>query len=273
MSNVSIVIVTYNSEATIGSCLESIPRGVETIVVDSGSHDETAEAIARFPSVRFIQSENRGFGAGCNLGASQAHGDYLLLLNPDAALAENAIETMLQCLQSHPNAGMVGPKIFSADGLVELSWGEKPSLLSELKRKQEHRNPPRIPASCTKVDWVSGACLLLATETWQSLEGFDEGYFLYFEDVDLCWRLVKTKREVLFEPRAAIHHLRGHSSRQIALQTEIWYRQSQRRFYRKHSSWVQSLLLWCYLVLKYAPKALFGSLQARAILANALLLI
>jgi len=267
--HVGAVIVTWNSAATIDRCLASIPESVPVVVVDNGSSDDTRARVEASRATLLTPDRNLGFGQGCNLGATHLEGRDILLLNPDAALDTGAIETLAHALAVSPGLGMVGPLIRDTEGSVELSWGDDPTLLAEWRRKQAHQRPQRAPDAPCMVDWVTGGCCLIRRAAWDRVGGFDPGYFLYFEDLDLCRRIRQVGYQVGFEPRASADHARGSSSKQIGTLVETYYRASQLRYYRTHRGIVQRLGLKAYLALKYGLKA-GRSPHYRQILAMAL---
>jgi len=259
---ISVLIVTWNSAATIEACLASLPADVDVIVVDNHSSDGTAAHVRQaFPAVRVLESAtNLGFGAACNWAAREASGSYFLLLNPDAALAPGALEGLLASLERLPGGAAVGPRLLDADGGLELSWGESPTPRTEWRRRAEQlgKRSPSPPRGLSSVDWISGACILIRADAWKAIGGFDEGYFLYFEDVDLCRRLTDAGWTIGYEPEHHVTHLRGRSSDQASAQVEVWYRMGQLRYYAKHNSWLQRLMLRAHLFVKYAIRALRG---------------
>lgn len=275
MDRISVLIVTWNSAATILECLASIPGGVETVVVDNGSTDETVELItAHFPAVRLIENaKNLGFGAACNLAASLSSGTDFLLLNPDAALFQGALERLALTLEERPELGAVGPCLMDDARLVELSWGAAPTIGSEWRRQAEQQarcKRPELPADVSRVDWVSGACILVRGRAWRAIQGFDERYFLYFEDLDLCHRLRRASWGVAIDPLAKVLHRRGNSANQLRGQVAVWYRGSQLRYYATHNPPLQNALLRAYLALKYLRRAARGDLAAKEIVKLAL---
>ena len=267
----SALVVTWNSADTILECLRSLPHGAEVIVVDNGSTDDTVARLqGSGPGVRILEpGRNLGFGAACNLAASHARGEYLLLLNPDAALEPEALTILLGALEEQPGIGAIAPYIQALDGSPELSWGEDPGIWQEWRRQRAQRGiggVPTPPASAAKVAWVSGACLLARRDAWREVGGFDEGFFLYFEDLDFCKRLRRAGWSIVYEPRARAAHRRGHSSSQIASQVETWYRASQLRYYLKHAPRYEQFFLKVYLSVKYLPRAWREPESARTIL-------
>lgn len=271
---ISVLIVTWNSAATIEACLASLPADVEVIVVDNHSSDGTVARVRQaFPAVRVLESEtNLGFGAACNWAAREASGSYFLLLNPDAALASGTLEGLKASLERLPGGAALGPRLLDADGGLELSWGESPTPRVEWRRRAEQRGKlsPTPPSDLSSVDWISGACILVRAEAWNAIGGFDEGFFLYFEDVDFCRRLTDAGWKVGYEPEHRVTHLRGRSSDQASAQVEVWYRMGQLRYYAKHNPWLQGLVLRAHLFVKYASRALRGEPAARHVLKLAL---
>lgn len=275
LDSVSALIVTWNSALTINACLDSLPPEVEVVVVDNHSSDDTVARIRnRRPDALLIEStENRGFGAACNLAAQAAGNSTYLLLNPDAVLGTEALTHLLAALEARADLGAVGPRILGTTGEIELSWGDAPSIRNERKRQaeQQARLPrPDLPAASVDLAWISGACMLLRAEAWQAVGGFDPRYFLYFEDLDLCQRLRQAGWAVAIEPAAEVAHVRGQSARQATESVEAWYRESQIRYYARHNSRLESALLRLYLLAKYLPAALRGKPLGRRILKLAL---
>ena len=260
MPRLSIVIVTYNSRAHVDACLESLARdrpGLdrEIVVVDNASPDGTAGAVrARWPAVRVLDAGgNVGFAAGNNIGIRQTSGELVLLLNPDTIVPPGAIETLVDVLDRHPDAAAAGPRLVDAGGRAELSFGRMISPITELRQKllvagQDRRVPgiahyvERATRRARRVDWVSGACLLVRRVDAEAAGLLDERYFMYAEDVDFCAALRASGRRVLFTPDAEVTHLRGRSAATARTATGQAYRRSQLAFYAKHHPrWVPFL--------------------------------
>lgn len=267
MAEVGVVVVTWNSAATLEACLRSIPEGVPVVVVDNHSSDATLEVAAQArPDARLIPMDrNLGFGTACNVGARHLGEADVLLLNPDAVLEPGTLEHLAERLAGEATLGAVGPLITDPADRLELSWGSDPTLLSEWRRRQEHVRPPaRETLRPSAVDWVTGACCLVRRTAWEAIGGFDEGYFLYFEDLDLCRRLRERGYGVRFEPGAIARHVRGASSSLPGSETLHRYRASQLRYYRSYAPWPSLLGLRLYLLLKFALQALLRPRQAAA---------
>jgi GT2 family glycosyltransferase len=262
----SIVIVTFNSAADITRCLESLttapPRtSHEIIVVDNASSDGTADLIrAQWPQVRVVDAGgNIGFARANNLGIRLASGPLVLLLNPDTVVNGTAVDGLTACLDQHPGIAAVGPRIVDGRGRPELSWGPMMSPLAEARQKLlvvGHARGwavvsaavDRRTAQSRDVDWVSGACLMARRADLQAIGLFDERFFLYTEDVDLCARLRAHGQRVHFLASVRIVHHRGRSGASAPSATRTAYRRSHLAFYEKHHpGWAPLLRLYLKL--------------------------
>jgi N-acetylglucosaminyl-diphospho-decaprenol L-rhamnosyltransferase len=264
--HLSIVIVTFNSTADITRCLESLttspPRMAhEIIVVDNASSDGTADRIReRWPDVRVMDAGgNIGFARANNLGIRVASGALVLVLNPDTVAGGAAIDALAACLDAHPGIGAAGPRIVDGHGRPELSWGPMISPLAEARQKLlvvGHDRGWRLASAAVErrttesrdVDWVSGACLMARRDDLQAIGLFDERFFLYTEDVDLCARLRAHGKRVRFLATVTIVHHRGHSGVSAPAATRAAYRRSHLAFYDKHlPGWAPLLRLYLKL--------------------------
>ena len=251
MTDLSIVIVSYNARADLERCLTSLhspPPAVsfEIIVVDNASTDGSAEAMKRWPHVRVIEAGgNRGFAAANNIGIRASRSGFLLLLNSDTIVPRGAIDTMMRAIWSHPDVAIVGPRLVDEAGRAELSFGPMVSPLADLRRRRlmrglERRNPGTVRQveEMTRheqfPDWVTGACLLVCRADAEAVGLIDERYFMYLEDVDFCAAIRARGRRVLFTPAAEIVHLRGRSAATAPAPTRMMHRRSHLAFYEKH---------------------------------------
>jgi N-acetylglucosaminyl-diphospho-decaprenol L-rhamnosyltransferase len=220
MADVSVVVVAYNSMPELERCLESV-AGYDAVVVDHGSTDGSVELVReRFPHVRLIEQENRGFGAGMNTGMRVAGGRYFLLLNADAWVLGDGIDKLRAFADQHPEAAVVGPRLLNPDGSLQPSVRGFPTLwrlateyffLRKLAPGSgvfnafygagfDHR-------SVREAEWLGAACLLVRREAADEVGLFDEDYFLFSEEVDWCWRFRQAGWKVLFFPGAEVEHV------------------------------------------------------------------
>jgi len=227
---VSAVVVNYNARDHLLACLASLgDAGVRDIVVaDNASGDGSESAVREsFPDVHYHQTgANLGYGAGANRGVARADSssDYLLCLNPDARLEPGALDAMVAVLDRRTDVGIVGPLVVDTDGSVYPSARTFPNLIDAVGHAvfgmiwsgnpwtRRYRMLDRNASEAADVDWVSGSCFLVRRSTWDAIEGFDEGYFMYAEDVDLCWRAHRAGWAVAFEPGAKVVHAQGVST-------------------------------------------------------------
>lgn len=269
MPGLSIIIVTFNSARHISVCLEALrahaPRAShEILVVDNASTDDTPARVARdWPTARLLQTgANLGFAAANNRGIHAATGERLLLLNPDTAVTPGAVDTLMEALDRDERIAIAGPRIVDDAGRAELSFGPHIGPLAELVQKVRMTGHaggwPLVAASVERAtltpqcpDWVSGACWMARRAVLEAVGLFDERFFLYTEDVDLCARVRAAGHRVAFVPAAVVRHSRGASRATVARAAEAHYRRSQLAFYEKHHPRVAPLLR-TYLMLRGA---------------------
>jgi len=234
---VSVVIVSYNSARVIRACLESLAAeaaaGVlEVIVVDNASADDTVETVKReFPWVTVVAGrENLGYSKGVNAGIRRARGRYLFILNPDTVVRRGAIHQLLDFAEKTPGAGVVGPRLVFHDGTVQLSCRRFYTFTVLLLRRtplgrifkgarpvRDHLMLDFDHASTREVDWVLGAAMFVRRDAIESVGMMDERFFLYFEDVDWCYRMKQKGLKVYYLADAVIEHGYKRESAQIVL--------------------------------------------------------
>ena len=227
MLRVDVVVVSYSSRSTLRGCVEPLCTmdAVTVTVVDNDSPDDATATVADLP-LRIVHSgRNGGFGFGCNLGAAAGTAPAILLLNPDARIAPDALRTLVALLDREPAVAIVGPRILDEDGRLQHTQRTFARLRSTWSQALfVHRVAPRArwadevirdprsygrPAS---PDWVSGACMLVRRSAFEAAGGFDERFFLYCEDMDLCRAVRSVGHDVRYEPSATAHHIGGVSS-------------------------------------------------------------
>lgn len=250
---VDIVVVTYNARVDVMACLASLhahppARPWKLFVVDNASTDGTPDAIEqRWPeAVLTRMPANAGFAVANNVGIAQGSHELVLLLNSDTIVPPGQIERLCDALAAHqPEVGIVGPRLVDGNGRTELSFGPMMGPLNEAVQKVRGWVLTAGPAPLRRqqlrrlerphlVDWVSGACLLARRQVLRDVGGFDERYFMYAEDVDLCAAARLAGYHVRFSPEAQVVHVGARSRATAASATYAHYRRSQLAFYKKH---------------------------------------
>jgi len=259
----SVIIVSWNVQAYLKRCLAALARErgsalKEVIVVDNTSTDGSVGLVSReFPWVRLIASErNLGFAAACNLAARQATATHLVLLNPDTEVAPGFFKQLATFWQTHPEAGAVGGRLVNEDGTPQPSVRGFPSLwssmLDALKLLQQLPSlAPRYLArhfdysKAAPVDQVMGACLSVPRTLWQAMGGLDEGFWLWFEEADLCKRLKDQGHQVWYDPSLQVRHTQAASFSQLTyLNKHRQFTRSLLRYLGKHRGPLAQSLVW-----------------------------
>ncbi|MCL6493981.1 MAG: glycosyltransferase [Ignavibacterium sp.] len=257
MIDLSIIIVNYNVKEFLKNLLHSIQKAsqhlsIEIIVVDNASDDGSVEMIReKFPDVILIANEkNLGFGKANNIGLKKAQGKYVLLINPDTLVAEDTFIKLIEFFETHPEAGMAGCKILNPDGTLQLAcrrsfpgpWTSftKVTGLSSLFPKSKlfaRYNLTYLDENQTyEVDAISGSFMMLRKEVYEKVGGFDEQFFMYGEDLDLCYRIQKAGYKIFYVHSTQIIHYKGESTKRSSLdETKVFYN-AMHLFVNKHLS-------------------------------------
>jgi len=252
---VDVVVVSYNSRRQLRRCVEQLAAedGVQVIVVDNASSDGSLEEVTDLP-VRSIGLElNGGFATGCNAGWRAGAAPFVLFLNPDASIEPASIRRLVDQLEHEDRVGAAGPRIDEADGSLDYSQRRFPRLRSTYAQALFlHRVFPRslwadetvrddaAYARPGAAEWISGACMLVRRSALERLGGWDEGFFMYCEDKDLCRRLWDAGYEVRFQPEARCRHTGGASAPRSSLLPIL--ASSRVRYAGKHETRVVALL-------------------------------
>ncbi len=256
---VSAVVVNYNGQSVLSDCVRSLrAEGIEEIVVvDNASVDGSRHALcAADPHARWVPTgANLGYGAAANLGAARTAGSAVLVCNPDVVIRSGAVAALLAVLEADPTVGIVAPRLLNPDGSVYPSARSFPSLVDAAGHGMLGWLWPRNPFSRRyklldwdhgderRVEWVSGACLLVRRRTWEDLGGFDPSFFMYMEDVDLCWRAGRSGWAVVYEPASEVVHAQGASTNAVPYRMILAHHRSMWRFgCRTTTGWRRSLL-------------------------------
>lgn len=263
--DLSICIVSYNCRELLRRCLRSIGehRGsldLEVIVVDNASSDGTVAMVAaEFPQVDVMASErNLGFAGGTNLGMAVARGEVLMMLNPDTEVTPGALGHLVRFLHGRRDAGAVGPRLEGPDGRLQHTCHPFPSLwLTLVAQLGLHRLLPGTHAfgaydmtwwahdEPRRVGWLSGACIALRREVWERLGGLDEGYFMYSEDVDWCYRLSRAGYERWYLPQARVIHHEAASWASAPRERILTSHRANFRFFGKNYGHMSELCVRC----------------------------
>jgi GT2 family glycosyltransferase len=260
--SVTAIVVTHNSAGHVAQCLASLdPGGVRVVVVDNASTDDSLAVVAASaPAAAVVANErNVGFACAVNQGLAHVRTPYVLLLNPDCTVPSSTVDTMAAYLGGHPDASVVGPRLYQADGSLAVSAHAFESLatvvvsrfggnlvpvrvrglLSRGRRRASYqaclRDGPPV-----EVDWVSGACLMTRTAVLRGIGGLDERYFLYYEDEELCLRSWR-HGSVVYLPRVSAVHIGGACSPEPGATWHHLYRSMLVFFARYHPTTYQAV--------------------------------
>jgi N-acetylglucosaminyl-diphospho-decaprenol L-rhamnosyltransferase len=257
--SVLAVVVNYNARDELLRCLRSLRRegASELVVVDNGSGDGSKEAVAaEDPGARFLpMGRNLGYGAAANRGFRAGGCDAVLVCNPDVVLRPGALRAMARALWSEERIAVVGPAIENEDGSLYPSARTFPSVGDAAGHAFLSFVSPRNRFSARYkmldwdhrsgriVDWVSGACFLARRSALEELGGFDESYFMYLEDVDLCWRAARAGWLVAYAPDARVVHRQGVSADRVPYRMIVAHHRSLLRFAERSTTGWRRLLL------------------------------
>lgn len=238
--SVGVAIVSYNTAPLLRRCLDSVVADTSgpVLVVDNHSTDTSVELVrSEFPSVRVrAEAENRGYGAAANLAVAELGTRYVLLLNADTELTPGTVQALAAYLDDHPVVAMAGPRIVTATGRYESSVHRFPTPMALLLEESGMRRllglDRRNEWRARSADWILGAALVIRRQAFEAVGGFDETYFLYHEEVDLCHRLREAGWEIHYTPVATVHHVGGASTSQRAVEAYGQYIRSTQRFAR-----------------------------------------
>ena len=250
---ISIIIVSWNIAQLLENCLRSILANpplssLEIWVVDNASTDGSPRMVReKFPQVHLIENhENVGFARANNQALQQSTGQYHLLLNPDTLVCAGALQALADFLDKHPETGAAGPRILNPDSSLQISSHPRPTLTRELwhlfhldavlpyaaypKAKWQTNQPQ-------EVDILMGACLLVRKDVLDQVGILDEGYFIYSEEVDLCYRIQRAGWSLYWVPQAEVVHFGGQSTQQVPTEMFLNLYHSKIKYFRKHHGW------------------------------------
>jgi N-acetylglucosaminyl-diphospho-decaprenol L-rhamnosyltransferase len=250
----SVVVVTYSPGEVLGAFLDSLPAATtlapDVVLADNGSTDGAPEAAAERDGVRLVPTGgNLGYGSAANVGVAAGAGEYVLISNPDVVLAPGSVDALVAAFARWPKAGAVGPLIHTTDGRVYPSARALPSLFRGAGHAlfgwwwpnnpwtRAYRLEEGAPAE-GPVGWLSGSCVLVRRSAFAAVGGFDERYFMYFEDTDLGRRLGRAGWQSVYVPSATVTHHGGHStSRESVRMMTEHHRSAYRYLSGEYSGW------------------------------------
>lgn len=283
MVDVSIIIVSWNVADILRDCLKSLyasdlgGRSIEVIVVDSASTDDTVAMTQReFPQVIVsAQVDNIGYTRCNNIGLKMAQGRHLLLLNPDTLIIGNTIAALSAYLDAHSQVGMVGPHTLNDDrttqstrrrfptrrlAFFESTWLESLAPQAWLRDYALLDNDDR---ATFEVDWMQGSCLMARREVYDQIDGLDEGYVMFYEEMDWCKRAKDNGWKVVYVGSAQLVHLGGKSTEQASARKHIYYNESKLRYFRKVYGGFFAGLLRIFLLIGYGWQLLLEWVKGR----------
>lgn len=267
--DLSIIIVSWNTRDILAQCLRSVfesetARQYEVLVVDNGSLDGSVEMIREsYPQIcLFSNKDNVGFARANNQAIAYSSGEYVMLLNPDTVVDNKVIEVLSEFLDDNPDVGAVGPRLLNPDRTLQPSAYPKPTLAREFWR-MFHLDRIHYFAEYPMQDWqvtvsrdvdaLMGACFLVRQKVLDQVGFFDESFYIYSEEIDLCTRIRDFGWRITWVPTVSVEHLGGQSTQQIQQEMFLRLYQGKIQYFRKHHSILE---VWLYkLVLMFATLA------------------
>jgi GT2 family glycosyltransferase len=245
----SVIIVTYNSEKYISNCLNSLIRASKEIpheifVIDNNSNDQTINIINGFNDVAslIVNGQNLGFAKAVNIGLKRCLGKFIILLNPDVIIKSGSLESVIDFMEINDRVGICGCRLLNGDDSIQYSKGPFPTLFSTILRRALPRRMRKYHLrgydKIVECDWVTGAFMLIRKKMAQEIDFFDETFFLYYEDVDLCLRAKQREWKILYYPMICAYHLDPHHAKnksKINKNMKIEIRNSLLKYFKKHA--------------------------------------
>jgi N-acetylglucosaminyl-diphospho-decaprenol L-rhamnosyltransferase len=253
MSRVAAVVVSHGNAREVATLLPALTPQVDEIVLVAN----TPESVGAVPDDVdvLLNASPLGFAANVNRGAAASESDYVLTVNPDAVPRDGAVAALREFMDAHPRCGVAGPRMVYPDGRLQPSRRRFPTVLGTVVRRtpirrvfdpyklqRRHYNLGDDPSKPVRADWMLGGFLLLRRAMLEELGGLDEGFRLYGEDIDLCYRAAKAGWETWYVPRAGVEH--GHEAvtdRTLLTRRTLWHWRGIFRFVRKHPERLRAL--------------------------------
>ncbi|MDR2591535.1 MAG: glycosyltransferase family 2 protein [Chitinispirillales bacterium] len=287
---ISIVIVNYKVPYCLIEALHSLRLAAlydrcEVIIIDNASGDGSREIVAsKFQEAQWIQLKaNVGFGKACNIGVAAARGEYLLFLNPDTVISANTLSDAVEFMEAHPKAGLMGPKILNPDGTLQLScrrsiptpsvafyyFAGLSSLFPKSKRFGRYHLTYMDEDKTALVDVISGSFMFMRRALFNEIGGFDKRFFMYGEDIDLCYRITHAGHEVWYYPQIKIVHQKGKSSAKRKVRSRFYFYEAMIIFFSKYRKLQEMVFPWwlIWVGIVFQGTLNIGSIIARSVVA------
>ena len=254
-TKLSIIIVTWNTAQITKKCVETINEylpGSEIIIVDNGSQDDTVALLSKIKNVKIIENQaNLGFAKANNIGLRSATSEYIVFMNSDIELLDSKISDMVEYLKNNPNIGIIGPKFLNPDLTPQASAFPPQTALNAFKEfwlNQKDAFSKYTPTNSqpVKVAYISGGCLATKKDFFKSIGSWNEKYFFYFEDMDLCRKVNQVGKDVVFYPLCQIIHRHGASGKNLASPQNQWRRliPSSKKFHGIINHYFINFIIW-----------------------------
>ena len=271
---ISVIIINFRQKEFTINCVRSLYKQFrftqfECIVINNSAEDDLSDLERDFKGLKLIYNSNKGFSQANNLGAKHATGKYLFFLNSDTVVRTDFTERLLQLFGSK-EFGVVGLKLYNEDGTFQLSTGNEINFINEIKNKSEEKkfrernidfisSKEKELSDVTEAAWVTGAAMIIKKDNFMNCGGFDETFFLYYEDADICRRLTDAGFKNYFFPYSDIVHFKGENVNREFIHSNYFYsKQSQMIYYKKHNSLIENILLRSYLLMKFSLRYLLS---------------
>lgn len=264
---ISIIIINYRQKNFLNECIKSIFENLhsqpfEVIIVNNSPEEKLDELQRRHSGIKIIENHNKGYSHANNLAAKQASGAYLFFLNADTEIKSDFLKSFMDEFREK-NFGAAGLKLMNEDGSFQLSfwkdvsfYNEKINKSAEIRFKEKDNGYisaiEKEYSETKSVDWVTGAAMIVRKDRFMEIGGFDENFFLFYEDADLCKRMNESGYKNYFFPFAEIIHHKGENvNREFASGTYYYAKESQLLYYAKHCTTGDKLMLRTYLFIKF----------------------
>lgn len=268
---ISIIIINYKQKEFVEQCIASIYKHFkshpfEVIVINNSPEENLNHLKETYPDTTVIENVNKGFSQANNLGAKHSKGEYLFFLNADTIIENDFLKKFIDEF-SGKEFGAAGLKLLNEDNSLQLSFWNENTFLNEIQNKKaEEKFKERDNAfikqyevdEIKQTDWVTGAAMIVRKDVFTKIAGFDEKFFLYYEDADLCKRLNNAGYNIYYFPFSRIIHLKGENvNKDFSGNTYYFSKQSELLYYKKHNGFFDKVLLRGYLFFKFLFKYLF----------------